>query len=282
MTDLTTTRSSTPASSPEAPARRARRAAGVAGPVAILVLWQLSTTTGWLSSDTLPPPSDVAAALWDFVFGSSGRSLPGVIPFDGSAGTHVGASVYRLASAYLLAVLVALPVGLLLGTSQWARATLDPVIQALRPIPIFAWLPLAITWFGLGGGAARYLVFIGAVFPIIVNTADGTSRVPRGWVTAARTLGARGPALFRHLYLPAALPSIVTGLRLGMSLGWMSVIVGELTGTRRGIGVMMTTARETGRLDRVIVGMICFAVLGSLSDLVIRSVARPFTGWATQ
>lgn len=248
-------------------------------PVVVVAIWQLAATAGAVASTTLPAPLEIARAFADFLAGKS-TTLPGVVPFSGAAGGHVSATLYRLASAYALAVLVGVPLGLGLGLSRPVSLALDPLVQALRPIPIFAWLPLAITWFGLGGGAARFLVFIGALFPIVITTADGAGRVPRVLVDNARMLGTPRRRLARRVYLPASLPSIVTGLRLGLSLGWMSVIVGELTGTRHGIGVMMTTAREVGRLDRVIVGMVCFAVLGLSTDLLLRAIARPYVRWS--
>jgi sulfonate transport system permease protein len=123
-------------------------------------------------------------------------------------------------------------------------------------------------------------VFIGAVAPIVIATADSTARVPRQLVDTARMLGTSRRDLARRVYVPAALPGIVTGLRLGLTLGWMSVIVGELTGATRGLGAMMFAAREVGRLDQIIVGMVAFAVIGLAGDLLLRSVARPFVRWA--
>ncbi len=265
----------------EPPSRRARRRLlGLLVPVALVALWSLAGTAGWISPRLLPAPSTVAEAGWSFIAGEGGATLPGVTPFEGAAGRHVAASVSRFLSAFALAVAVGLPLGLALGLSRRTAELLDPLVQGLRSIPITAWLPISLVWFGLSEGAARYLVFIGAVFPIVIATADSAARVPRALVDTALMLGTPRRSLAQRVYVPAALPGIVTGLRLGFTLGWMSVIVGELTGQKSGLGAMMWAARETGRLDQIIVGMAAFAVLGLLGDLALRRIFRPFVAWS--
>ena len=242
-------------------------------------LWQVAISTGWISPRVLPSPWSVAVAGKDFFTGPTQETLPGVVPFRGAATQHLSASITRWLVAYALACGAGLALGLGIGLSRRVADLLDPVVQALRSIPIFAWLPLALVWFGLGEGAARYLVFIGALWPIVVATGDAVSRVPKAYVETALMLGTRRRALARRVYVPAALPGIVTGLRLGMTLGWMSVIVAELTGTRRGIGAMMNAARETGRLDQILVGMVCFAVVGLVGDFTLRGLTRRYVAW---
>jgi len=249
-------------------------------PALLVGVWALASAAGWISPRLLPSPADVGRAGWDFVAGEGGATFPGVTPFEGAAGRHISASVRRWLSAYVLAVGAGLGVGLGIGLSRTGARLFDPLVQALRSVPVTAWLPIALVWFGLGEGAARYLVFVGAVFPIIVATADSTSRVPAMLVDSARMLGTPRRSLAHRVYLPAALPGIVTGLRLGLTLGWMSVIVGELTGTDRGVGAMMFAAREVGRLDQIIVGMITFALIGLLGDVVLRAATRPFVAWS--
>ncbi|MDQ3571049.1 MAG: ABC transporter permease [Actinomycetota bacterium] len=260
--------------------RRRRRALGLVMPALLLGAWWLATARGVVSTRLLPDPWSVAQAAWDFVAGTRVDSLAGVVAFSGAASLHLSASVSRWLSGYGLAVVVGLTIGLGIGLSRLVADLLDPLIQGLRAVPIFAWLPLALVWFGLGEGAARYLVFIGAVSPILIATADSVSRVPASYVETALMLGTPRRSLARRVYLPAALPGIVTGLRLGMTIGWMSVIVGELTGTSTGIGAMMNAARESGRLDQILVGMLCFAVVGLLGDIVLRSATRPFVAWS--
>lgn len=254
---------------------------GLAVPVALVAVWAAVTASGVVSPRILPSPAAVATAAYALLFGDATTTLPGVVRFEGAGVFHIAASLRRLLLAFALAAAVGVPLGLALGLSRRVALVLDPLVQALRPIPIFAWLPLGLAWFGLGEGAARFLIFIGSVFPIVVSTADGVMRVPKAWAETALMLGTPRSQLPRKVYLPATLPSIVTGLRLGLTLGWMSVIVGELTGTSRGLGAMMMAAREVGRLDRVIVGMAFFALLGLGTDLLVRRVSRRFTRWAS-
>ena len=253
---------------------------GLVVPALLIVVWSVLSATGVLSDRIFPAPDVLAQSGRDFVMAPRRAPVPGVIPFRGAATEHVRASVGRWAVGYALAICVALPLGMALGLSRWAAAALDPLYQAVRSVPITAWAPIALVWFGLGKGAARYLVFIGAVSPIVVATADSTARVPRQLVDTARMLGTRPRELARRVYIPFALPGIVTGLRLGLTLGWTSVIVGELTGQSRGLGAMMSAAREVSRLDQIIVGMAAFGVIGLIGDILLRTVTRPLVRWA--
>lgn len=266
------------------PRRRLSRsrqvAIGVLFPLLVVAAWTILSASGAIPEQRLPPPVDVVRSARDFVVAPSRPPVPGVVPFRGAAGEHARASIGRWAEGYAIGLGVGLPLGLSLGLSKWISPALDPLFQAYRAVPITAWLPIALVWFGLGEGAARFLVFVGAVSPIVVATADSTSRVPRQLVDTARMLGTRQRDLARRVYLPAALPGIVTGLRLGLTLGWTSVIVAELTGTTRGLGAMMFSAREVSRLDQIIVGMAAFAIIGLVGDLLLRAVTRPLVRWA--
>lgn len=257
-----------------------RVAVGLAFPAVLVAVWSVLSATGVLSDRLLPAPLELVRSARQFVVAPTRPPVPGVVPFSGAAGRHVRASIGRWAVAYTIAVCVGLPLGLSLGLSRWMSAAFDPLFQAIRSVPITAWLPISLMWFGLGEGAARYLVFIGAVSPIVLATAASTARVPRRLVDTARMLGTPRRHLARRVYLPAALPGIVTGLRLGLTLGWTSVIVGELTGTNRGLGAMMFSAREVSRLDQIIVGMATFAVIGLAGDLLLRAISRPLVRWA--
>ena len=257
-----------------------RLAVGLALPSLLVAVWSVLSATGVLSERLLPAPADVVRSGRDFLFGSKRAAVPGVVPFRGAALEHVRASVERWAVGYAIALGVGLPLGLGLGLSRWVSAAVDPLFQGLRSVPITAWLPISLVWFGLGNGASRFLIFVGAVSPIVVATADSAARVPRQLVDTARMLGTRQRDLARRVYVPFALPGIVTGLRLGLTLGWTTVIVAELTGSTRGLGAMMFSAREVSRLDQIIVGMVAFAVIGLTGDVLLRAIARPFVRWA--
>lgn len=263
------------------PTRGVRIAVGTVVPALLVLAWWVASRTGTLSPLLLPPPGRVLDRGGEFLFGHvGGTRVPGVIPFKGGAVVHLPASVQRWLVAYALAVAAGVPLGLGLGLSRWISAALDPLVQAFRAVPITAWLPIALVWFGFGEGAARYLVFIGAFYPIVIATADAALRVPGQLVETARMLGTPRRRLARRVYVPAAMPGIVTGLRLGLTFGWTSVIVGEITGQDTGLGAMMFAAREVSSIDQIIVGMAAFAVVGLLGDLVLRAATRPLVAWA--
>ena len=260
---------------------RYRRLLGLAVPLAMLGLWQLVAQAELFSPRLLPAPTDVAEQLNAFFFGQSGTLvLAGVVPFTGAGDEHLLASLRRCGVSWVLAVLVGTLVGLAMGLSRLARDLLDPVLNALRAVPLFAWLPLALVWFGIGEGAARAIIFIGALWPVLVAVGDSTARVPRVHVETARMLGTPRRWLWRRVYLPSALPEVVTGLRLSLTLAWTCVIVGELSGTTRGVGAMMNAARESGRTDQIVVGILVFAAVGLLADVLLRTLARRWVRWA--
>ena len=260
--------------------RWSRRLAGLVFPLVLLGLWQLISARELISTRLLPAPGTVAEAFGQFFFGDGTFALAGVVPFTGAGFDHLQASLGRCLVSWSLAVVVGTTVGLLLGLSSVARDLLDPLLNALRAVPLFAWLPLALVWFGIGEGAARALIFVGALWPVVVSVGDSTARVPRVHVETARMLGTPARALWRKVYLPSALPEVVTGLRLSLTLAWTCVIVGELTGTDRGVGAMMNAARETGRTEQVVVGIVVFAAVGLAFDLTLRRVARRWVAWA--
>ncbi len=260
---------------------RGRRLLGLLVPLLLLGTWVVVAARGLVGTRLLPPPAEVARAFGQFFFGDSTQTLAGVVPFTGAGFDHLQASLTRCAVSWLLAVAVGTAVGLLVGLSRLARDLLDPLLNGLRAVPLFAWLPLALVWFGIGEGAARALIFLGALWPVLVAVADSTARVPRAYVETARMLGTPRRDLWRRVYLPSALPEVVTGLRLSLTLAWTCVIVGELTGTDRGVGAMMNAAREVGRTEQVLVGIFVFAAVGLLFDVVLRRVTRPWVRWAT-
>ncbi len=260
--------------------RRGRRLLGLVVPLVLLGAWYVVSDREILSTRLLPGPGTVATALIDFFTGDRNDTLAGVVPFTGAGPEHLAASLTRCGVSWLMAVLVGSVVGLLLGLSSLARDLLDPVLNALRAVPLFAWLPLALVWFGLGEGAARAIIFVGALWPVLVAVGDAAGRVPRGHVETARMLGTPRRWLWRKVYLPSALPEVVTGLRLSLTLAWTCVIVGELSGTDRGVGAMMSAARETGRTEQVVVGIVVFATVGLLADLVLRGVTARWVRWS--
>jgi NitT/TauT family transport system permease protein len=260
--------------------RGGRRALGLVVPTVLVLLWALASERAWVNPVLVPSPMRVLESLVDFFGGEAPLRVPGVIPFTGAGWDHVAASLTRAGVSFAAAVAVGLSLGLALGLSRLVSDLLDPLVNGLRAVPLYAWLPLALVWFGIGENAARAIIFLGALWPVLIATADSVGRVPRAYIETARMLGTPSRRLWRRVYLPSALPEIVTGLRLSLTLAWMCVIVGELTGTTTGVGAMMTGARETGRIDQIVVGILVFAVIGFLADLLVRTLARPLVRWS--
>ena len=261
--------------------RRPRRLLGLIVPVLVLGAWQLAWEWELQPRSILPSPREVLTAADAFFFGRRAEAgLSGVVYFKGAGWTHLATSLSRCGQSWALAVVAGLLLGLGLGLSRFIADLLDPFTNALRAVPLFAWLPLASVWFGINPVSGRILIFIGALWPVVVATTDSVARVPGTQIEVARMLGTPRSQLWRRVYLPSALPEIVTGLRLSLTLAWTCVIIGELGGTTSGVGAMMTAARESGNTDQIIVGILVFAVVGYAADRVLRIFVRRFVSWS--
>ena len=221
-------------------------------PAAVLLLAEIAGRLGWVSSNLLPTPSDVLRALVDL----GGRTVA----------AHVAASTARVAGGYAIGAVLAVVVGSFVGLSTTARALLDPSFQALRAIPSLAWVPLLLLWLGIGEAPKLAMIAIGAFFPVYMGVVSGITGVDRKLVEVARLMRLRPLALVRRVLLPAALPSVMTGLRNGLSLAWMFMVAGELIAASSGLGYLLTDGRETSRADLVLAAIVLLAVLGKLSD----------------
>ena len=244
-------------------------------PLLFLIVWQLGVT--YTKSRLIPPPTEVAVMMWDFAFGGIWDDA-----FSRTLHIHLIMSLSRVYGGFLLATVAAVPLGLLIGRVLLARQMLDPMLQMLRPIPVTAWLPLSMIIFGLGGTSAFSLVFLGAFFPILLNTVFGVRNVDPKLFEAAAMLGCQGTNVFRRVVLPAALPSIFTGLRLGHGFAWMVIVVGEMTGVPEGLGAVIMDARTLSRTDLVICGMIVIGIAGFLSDKLIMLLSSRMLSWSPQ
>jgi NitT/TauT family transport system permease protein len=242
-------------------------------PAALVALWQAATAGG---ASLVPPPTVVWAALVDFAFGH------GEDAFSGTLVTHVLASFSRVLSGFALASIAAVPLGLLIGRSSLARRLVDPLLQFMRPVPVTAWLPLSMILFGLGPRPAYFLVFLAAFYPILFNTVFGVKSVEPRLFEAAAMLGCGPSAQFSRVVLPAALPSIFTGLRLGLGFSWIIIVVAEMTGVSTGLGAVIMDARELSRTEIVICGMIVIGLCGFLSDRALMLVGRKLLAWSPQ
>lgn len=193
--------------------------------------------------------------------------------------THIGVSLRRIAIAYLFACAIGIPLGLLMGRSRIINDFIMPYVEILRPIPAVAWIPLAILMWPTEESSILYITFLGALFPVILNTIAGVEQTPEVLVRAARSLGANQRQIFRHVVLPAALPNIATGLAVGMGVAWFSLLAGEIISGQYGIGYFTWTAYHLIKYPDIIVGMLSIGLLGTLSTLGVQAATKPFLRW---
>lgn len=190
---------------------------------------------------------------------------------DGTLWMDIGASLMRVGVGFSLAVLVAVPLGLWLGWVKGAYTTLNPLFQILRPISPIAWIPIAILWFGVGDVSPIFLIFISSVFPMIVQTTAGVHTIERRYLRAAQNFGVSRYTLFRRVVIPAVLPQIIVGMRIGLGVAWLVVVAAEMIALRSGLGYLIMDSRNAGnRYDLVIAAMIIIGLIGLLLDGVMR------------
>lgn len=233
-----------------------RKLSGLARlPFGLLVLglvWHwASSRSPILARYVLPPFSEVWESLVDLYA-------------SGKLWQHIVASLWRTLTGFSLAAVTGVPFGLVLGRYHWLYRLFEPIIEVLRPVSPIAWIPLSILWFGIGEASKVFLVWLLAFFVILVNTIAGVMRVERRLVEAALTLGAGERQLFAMVILPAALPSVLTGLRLGLGLAFAAIVIAEMIAARVGIGYMMERGRAVVNPAQVLIGMALLTVLGYL------------------
>ncbi|MTW13391.1 ABC transporter permease subunit [Pseudoduganella eburnea] len=194
---------------------------------------------------------------------------------DGSLWEHIGASLMRVGIGFALAVVVAIPMGLWMGRVEGAFRTLNPVFQILRPISPIAWIPVAILWFGVGNASPVFLIFIAAVFPMIVQTAAGVHTIEKRYLRAAENFGVSRAKLFRQVVVPAVLPEIIVGMRISLGVAWLVVVAAEMIALRSGLGYLIIDSRNAGnRYDLVIAGMIIIGLIGLALDGAMRLLEK--------
>ena len=246
-------------------------------PVFILLAWELAGgESRGLFGNILPTPSRVWEAWTVWAFGPAGMGLN---PYSGTWASNVWFSAERVLQGFLLAILIGVPLGVIVGWSRLAATLFDPTIQWLRPIPITAWLPFSIAVFGIANFGAIFLIALGAFFPIFINTTQGARDVDRNWIRAAQMMGASQWDILRRVVLPAALPSIFTGLRIGLGIAWTAVIVAEMVAVKSGLGYVLWDAYYVGRMDVVIADMVSIGMLGFISDRLIQALSDWVLGW---
>jgi NitT/TauT family transport system permease protein len=247
-------------------------------PLLLLLLWHLAVYFHWVVEGIIPSPEQVLRSWYTWIFGSTTAMLS---PYSGTWFDNVTYSTRRVLQGFGLAALVAIPLGLVIGWSRLGARLIDPTVQLLRPIPITAWLPFAIAVFGIYDASALFLIGLGAFYPIVVNTTHGVRDTNLLLLRAARMLGASTTTILAKVVLPSALPSIFTGLRLGIGVAWTAVIVAEMIAVKSGLGYVLWDAYYVGRMDICVATMFSVGMLGFLSDRIILIIANVLLRWRT-
>jgi NitT/TauT family transport system permease protein len=235
----------------------------------MLVAWFASSRTGWVADYLLPDPVEIARTGHAYIFGS-----PGSAPYAGRFLSDASASLLRVSLGFFLAVALGIPLGVVSGRLPVCRRLLSATVNGLRAVPGISWLPLALVWFGIGMRTTVFLVALAAFFPIYINTSAGARNVNPILYQAGAMMGVRRLRGIYAILLPAAMPQIMSGLRLGLGIAWAYLVLGELTGVPNGLGAVIMDARMLGRIDVIIVGIIVIAVMGRLSDILLIGALR--------
>lgn len=264
-----------PATRRFSPARMLSGAERVVVPVLILAAWEWFSRSGYLPQSLLPPPSAVVHALADWVFGIDGSTQD----YSGTWLRHASASAFRVLLGFMIAAASGILVGTAIGWSRTAEKTLEPTLQMLRPVPPVSWIPLAIIWFGIADKPAVFLVFLGAVFPILMNTIHGVKTIDRNLIRAGAMMGANDRQLLLHIVVPAALPAIFAGLRIAIGSAWMLTVTAEMVAVKSGVGYVLWDSYYFLRYDMVIAAMASIGLLGYLSDFAIKKLMGFVLRW---
>ena len=230
-----------------------------------LIVWEVAALAANLPQ-LFPTPVDVIRALYDLLIAPG----PAGLPWAGELWGNTIISLWRVLVGFAIAAVSGILLGVAIGWWRTARDLLEPVIEILRPIPPLAWIPLAMLWFGLGFKPAVFLIWLGAFFPILLNTVLGMENIPRNLVDVAKTLGANSWQILFKVGVPSAAPSIMAGLRIGIGVGWMCLVAAELTGSNSGLGFMIMYYYWTMESAKTVAGMFMIGIVGYLAFIGIK------------
>ncbi|EIV3803583.1 taurine ABC transporter permease TauC [Klebsiella aerogenes] len=237
----------------------------------LLAIWWAVTALQLISPLFLPSPWQVLQKLLT-IAGPQGF-------MDATLWQHLAASLTRIAIALVLAAIVGVPVGIAMGLSPTVRGILDPLIELYRPVPPLAWLPLVIIWFGIGETPKILLIYLAIFAPVVMSTLAGVKSAQQVRIRAAQSLGASRAQVLWLVILPGALPEILTGLRIGLGVGWSTLVAAELIAATRGLGFMVQSAGEFLATDVVLAGIAVIAIIAFVLELGLRALQRRLTPW---
>lgn len=234
-------------------------------PAVLLALLETVVRLGWIPGYLMPAPSELARSMWELA--------------EGPLWEHILASTLRVLSGFAIGASLALLLGSAVGISQRLEAFLDPTFQALRAVPGLAWVPLLLIWLGIDETSKVTLIAIGSFFPVYMNLVAGIRNVDRKLVELGELYRLSRRQQIRRIFVPAAQPYLFTGLRNGLSMAWLCVVAAELLAATEGIGYLLTDGRETSRPDLVLVAIITLAVMGKLSDSLLKRLEQRTLRW---
>lgn len=235
-------------------------------PITLVLLWEMLSRLGVFPAYQLPAPTTIL------------ETIRGMAQ-DGSLWTHIGITTFRVFVGFVLGTFVAVILGSLVGFYKKAEQLLDPLLQAFRSIPSLAWVPLFILWMGIGEPSKVTMIAVGVFFPVYLNIVSGISGVDRKLIEVGKMYGLNTLQLIRRVILPAALPSFLVGLRSGLGLGWMFVVAAELMGASQGLGYLLVLGQNTLSPETIIASIILFAIIGKLSDWILKMVQERALHW---
>lgn len=239
----------------------------------VLLLWWAVTATELIEPLFLPSPGAVLDKAW--LLATQGY-------MDATLWQHLGASLGRIGLALVFAVLFAIPVGIAIGHNRIAQGILDPLIEFYRPIPPLAYLPLIVIWCGIGETSKVLLIYLAIFAPIAIATATGVRNVDPARLRAAQSLGATRAQLIRHVIVPSALPEILTGIRIGLGVGWSTLVAAELIAATSGLGFMVQSAAQFLVTDVVVLGILVIALIAFGLEMGLRALQRRLVPWHGQ
>lgn len=243
-----------------------RKLVGFLPLLGFFLAWEIYCRAYPATQVLLPAPSEVVHGAWQLLS-------------NGSLQRDIIASLRRVLLAMGAASIIGFPLGIALGISPTFRWLVEPLVSFFRPIPPLAWIPLSIIWFGIDDLQNVFIIFLGAFFPIVLNTMQGVRDVEPQLIRAARTLGAKQFTIIRTVVLPAALPTMFVGLRVGLGIAWMALVAGELVAATSGLGFLISQGRNLFRTDYIVVGMVAIGLIGLLLDGAITMVGRAVMRW---
>ena len=234
--------------------------------VIIAVIWGISGKSGQMNTVVMPSLETVVETFFNSIA-------------DGSLLAAIGISMKRVLTGYLLSAVLGIVLGIVIGLSKHMQRLTNLVIQILRPIPPIAWIPLVILWMGIGEGSKVFLIFLGGFFPVLINVTDGIRYTDKKLTEVAAVMETPRKKYITQLVIPAAMPSIFTGLRVSLGSCWTCVVAAELVASTSGIGYMISNARNFGQMDVVIVGMLAIGIVGKIMDVILNIIGRHVLAW---